>query len=254
MVISYCSKCGEPTSREVMFGDKMITLPLACKCQREERERLEEQIQRDRMALRNADIIRNGYLDNYYAELTFDIDDNPDSKPSQDMKRYAQKWEQMKEKNLGLLLMGGYGSGKTFYASAIANEVRRKGDFILIGTLSKLIQEINADFSRNRTAWETKISTYPLMVLDDLGMERDTDYNLEQMENIIDVRYRSRKPTIITTNLSPDEIKNIKGDIRKERAWSRIREMCVPYTITGIDRRKDTGNEKVALIKEMFNE
>lgn len=251
-MIKYCDKCGEPLTREVQFGDKIMTLPLACKCQRQERMELEAQMKKDREILRNADIIRNGYLDRYYAELTFDKDDSAESKASKDMKRYAQKWQQMKEKNIGLLLMGGYGSGKTYYASAIANEVRRLGESVLIGTLSKLIQELNENYGRNREDWEEKIQTYPIMVLDDLGVERETDYNLEQMENIIDLRYRANRPLIVTTNLSPDEIKDIKGDIRKERAWSRIREMCVPYVITGKDRRKDTGNEKIAVVREMF--
>jgi len=253
-VITYCTKCGEPLSREIPFGDRTISVPLVCKCKREEREEFERQDKINREMLRNADIIRNGYLDRYYAELTWDKDDSPDSKASKDLRRYVAKWERMKEENIGLLLIGSYGTGKTFYASCIANDIRRQGEFVLIGTLSKLIAEMNADYGRNRTEWEEKIMSYPLMVIDDFGIERETDYNFEQIENIIDLRYRSHRPTIVTTNLSPDEIKNIRGDIRKERAWSRIREMCTPYVITGKDRRKDTGNAKIERLKELFSE
>ena len=231
-----------------------MTLPLACKCQREEREQLEAQIKQERIAFRNSEIIRNGYLDKYYAELTFDKDDSPTDKASQDLRRYVSKWEEMKQRNIGLLLMGGYGSGKTFYASCIANEVRKMGDYVLIGSLSKLIQLMNKDFSKDRDEWEEKIQSYPLMVLDDIGTERDTDYNLEQMESIVDLRYRAKLPLIVTTNLSPDEIKNITGDIRKERTWSRIRGMCAPFGLTGKDRRKDAGNTKIAQLREMLNE
>ena len=140
-MVDKCPKCGEPKSREVQFGGNTITLPLACKCDRERQEELEREIAERRKAFRNGEIIRNGYLDTYYAELTFDIDDSPDSKASKDLKRYCEKWETMKEKNIGLLLMGSYGTGKTFYAYPGCaagrgfDELGEKG--VLCGTVSE---------------------------------------------------------------------------------------------------------------------
>lgn len=253
-MVNYCKTCGEPLSREVKFGDKIINLPLACKCQREEREQLEQQIARVKALLRNADIICEGYLEQYYLDMTFDKDDSTETKVSADMRRYVDKWDMVKENNLGLLLMGNYGTGKTFYASCIANAVRKKGEFVLIGTVSKLIRLMNDGFGKDRDEWESKIQSYPLMVLDDIGTERDTEYNYEQIENIIDLRYQAKKPLIVTTNLTTDAIKELasSNDIRKGRAWSRIRELCTTYVITGEDRRKTTAKEKRDAVKELF--
>jgi DNA replication protein DnaC len=251
MGVSVCPVCGEPTSRIVKFKDKEITLPLACRCAREAQAELDNQIRRDRIVFRNSEILRNGYLDRYYAELTFDKDDAPQSQESIDMKRYLSKWEQMKKKNIGLLLMGGYGTGKTFYASAIANGVRNLGDYVLIGTLNKLIHEMNDDYGSYKNEWEEKIKTYPLMVIDDLGVERDTDYSYEQIENVIDLRYRSKLPLIVTTNISKDDLKNL-NDTRKERVWSRLTEMCVPYAIKGADRRRNKAINKRADFNELM--
>ena len=253
MKIPNCPVCGEPTARLVKFGDGYMTLPLACKCKREEQAAFESEVKRNKEIFRNGEIIRNGYLDPYYAELTFEKDDSPDSKPSKDLRRYADKWEQMKEKNIGLLLMGSYGTGKTFYASAIANEVRRQGDYVLIGTLSKLIQSMNDDYGHDKAEWENKIKTYPLMVIDDLGVERDTDYSYEQIENIIDLRYRSHLPVIVTTNINVTDLANL-NDVRKERVWSRLREMCTAYTINGNDRRIAKGRAKQAEFRELMGE
>lgn len=249
--ITTCPVCGEPTARVITFGDNSFTLPLACKCARAKQKEFEEETERNRRMFRNDEIIRNGYLDPYYTELTFEKDDSPSSKPSVDLRRYVEKWEQMKEKNIGLLLMGSYGTGKTFYASAIANEVRKLGDYVLIGTLSKLIQSMNEDYGRDKADWEHKIKTYPLMVIDDLGVERDTDYSYEQIENIIDLRYRSHMPVIVTTNISKEDLQNL-NDVRKERVWSRLREMCTAYVISGEDRRRNKAREKQEAFKTLI--
>ena len=250
-MVNVCPICGEPKAREVQFGGNTVTLPLACKCDRERQAELENEIAERRKVFRNSEIIRNGYLDTYYSELTFDVDDSPKSKASIDLKRYCEKWEAMKQKNIGLLLMGSYGTGKTFYASCIANEVRKQGDYVLIGTLSKLMQEMNADYGHDKAEWENKIKTYPLMVIDDLGVERDTEYSYEQIENIIDLRYRSKLPVIVTTNISKNDLMNL-NDVRKERVWSRLREMCTAYVITGKDRRIEKGRLKQAEFAELI--
>lgn len=71
-----------------------------------------------------------------------------------------------------------------------------------------------------------------LVILDDLGAERNTDYALEIVYNVIDSRYRSRKPMIITTNLTLSEMQN-PPDIRYSRIYDRIFEVCYPVEFTG---------------------
>ena len=81
------------------------------------------------------------------------------------------------------------------------------------------------------------------MVLDDFGMERGTEYSIETVFNVIDARYNSKKPVIITTNLPLKTINN-PGDVAHKRSYDRISEMCVPVLFEGESLRKAIGEEK----------
>ena len=70
------------------------------------------------------------------------------------------------------------------------------------------------------------------MILDDFGMERGTEYGLEQIYAVIDGRYRSGKPLIATTNLTLQELKNPQ-DTAHARIYDRLLEMCVPVQFKG---------------------
>ena len=71
------------------------------------------------------------------------------------------------------------------------------------------------DVYKRQAGWNAKeiistINSNPLVVIDDLGTERNTDYALEQLFAVIDARSMSHKPTIITTNLSMQELTSAK--------------------------------------------
>lgn len=89
-----------------------------------------------------------------------------------------------------------------------------------------------------------------LLILDDFGMERQTDYAREQVFNIIDGRYRFHKPLIVTTNLSLSELKH-PNDIVEERIFDRILEMCVPVCFDGESLRQDKAKENLQMYKQL---
>ena len=96
-----------------------------------------------------------------------------------------------------------------------------------------------------------RLCGYPLLVIDDFGMERGTEYALEQIYNIIDSRYRSRKPLIVTTNLTLTELKNPQ-DTAHARIYDRLLELCTPIACTGPSMRKDIGQAKLNLLKTLL--
>ena len=74
---------------------------------------------------------------------------------------------------------------------------------------------------------------------------------LEQIYNIIDSRYRSRKPLIVTTNLTLTELKNPQ-DTAHARIYDRLLELCTPIACTGPSMRKDIGQAKLNLLKTLL--
>ena len=97
------------------------------------------------------------------------------------------------------------------------------------------VQAFRSD--EDEEAFIRKMNRAKLLVIDDLGAERSTDYALEKVYNIIDSRYRSKKPMILTTNLTLSQMQNT-GDIRYTRIYDRNFEVCYPIECKGEAWRK----------------
>lgn len=78
------------------------------------------------------------------------------------------------------------------------------------------------------------VKTCDLLVIDDLGTENVSEFTKEKMFNLIDTRYRANKPMLITTNLTPDEIREKLGS----RIADRIAGSCLEYEVKGESKRK----------------
>lgn len=83
-------------------------------------------------------------------------------------------------------------------------------------------------------------------------MERDTSYGLEQLYNVIDSRYRSKKPLIVTTNLTLQELQNPE-DTAHSRIYDRVLEMCVPIYFSGGSYRKETAQNKLEHLEKILD-
>ena len=91
-----------------------------------------------------------------------------------------------------------------------------------------------------------------MLILDDFGMERGTEYGLEQVYNVVDSRYRSQKPLIVTTNLTLEELQHPE-DTAHARIYDRLLEMCCPVFFTGENIRKSTAQGKMERLKGLMN-
>lgn len=93
----------------------------------------------------------------------------------------------------------------------------------------KVLQVIQ-DNTENETEFVNRLCAARLLIIDDLGTERNTDYALEKVYNVIDSRYRTGKPLILTTNLNLQDMQ-MTQDIRYQRIYDRIFEMCHPVMV-----------------------
>lgn len=235
----YCGKCH--TKKQVRLtlpSGQVVTPRCICKCEKGRIDK-EEQEQRDREKIMQIERYRSvGFADKELKRCRFSIDDNKNAEITNVAKNYVKKFDYMKKNGRGLLLYGGVGTGKTFIASCIANALIDECIPCMVTNISRIVNQLSGMFE-GKQAYIDSLSKYSLLVIDDFGMERSTDYVNEIVYNVIDTRYRSGLPLIVTTNLSDDDMKNTE-DLAKKRIYSRILEMCFPVSVGGTDRRKDT--------------
>lgn len=158
-------------------------------------------------------------------------------------KSYVSKWSDMLSQNIGLLLWGDIGTGKSYFAACIANALVEACVSVGMTNFSAILNDLFAVVD-NKNEYIDSLNRHSLLIIDDLGIERNTEYALEQVYNIIDARYKSNKPLIVTTNLSLTELKN-PIDTAHKRIYDRILEMCVPIRFAGENFRTDKAKTKL---------
>lgn len=235
--ILYCGHCNTPKQTVVqLFGRTMKPFCL-CKCETEKRDKEKAEWERQQQRIRIESMRRDGFPDAEMQKWTFANDDHKNPKISQIAHKYVENFDVMRKKGKGLLLFGSVGTGKTFISACIANALIDQGYSCMVTNFARLTNTIQGMFD-GKQDYLDRLNRFSLLVIDDLGSERDTEFMGEIVQNIIDGRSRAGLPLIITTNLSSEELKN-PSDIRRQRIYSRLFELCVPVEVKGVDRRRE---------------
>lgn len=108
-------------------------------------------------------------------------------------------------------------------------------------------------YSEDKNSFLDSLNRYKLLIIDDLGMERGTEYALEQVFSVIDARSKSGKPLIVTTNLTLSELQN-PPDLAHHRIYSRVLAMCTPILFTGGDMRREQAQKKLDAASKIFSQ
>jgi len=152
----------------------------------------------------------------------------------------------------GLIFMGPQGTGKTHLAVGIIKQlIRQRSVPCLFCTFPELLKEIQNSFNPISQASELALLSPVLetevLVLDELGAQKPSDWVRDQVAYVLNYRYNENKVTIITTNyLDREEGEGTRTDITDslaqritERIRSRLFEMCKTIRMDGIDYRKE---------------
>ena len=166
---------------------------------------------------------------------TFDRDDGKGNPQLvQAARLYAEQFPQHLRDGMGLLYYGGVGTGKTFLAACIANAVLDQGYKVKMTNFATVADEMWA--VEDKAAYIADLARYPLLILDDLGVERKSEYMQEVVYKIVNARYAAG-PVIVTTNLTPDELTKT-ADMGYQRTYDRLLEKCLPINVDGRSRRR----------------
>lgn len=236
--VRYCARCNKPLEIHRVVCGVTRALPVMCDCEKEEeRQKAEAKRLQD-----IADAKRKCFSGDYsrLSSATLAMVEMERPKEAALLRRYIRLFRDMYANQQGLLLYGPNGTGKSFMAAAVCNELIETGHDVKFATFSRIEQEIGAGSRADRKTYIDSLNEYALLVLDDLGAERRSEYMQELVFTIIDSRYSSGKPMIITTNLSLDDMKNPQT-AQQSRIYDRVLQVCYRVAVTGDSlRRKDT--------------
>lgn len=168
-----------------------------------------------------------------FARRTFDsFDASKDKSAYEKCLAYSDRYADT-ERN-SLLIVGSYGTGKTHLAAAIGNKLMDNGIPVLFDTFSGHLNKLKAEFNGGRSIYLEQMKSIDMLILDDIGKEKQTEWSRSIMFDVINYRYEHMLPIVMTTNLSNEILKEYFG----EAVWSRLCEMCSGVRTTGGDYRQ----------------
>ncbi len=251
--LRYCANCHTPKQTRLSIplpnGEYVVSVPCACQTKAEE-ERKKQMALSEHYQL--VDRLRSqGIRDRKIRDWKFANDDGT-TPLLEKAKKYVENFEEMRKNNVGLLLWGDVGTGKSFFAGCIANALIEKEISVCMTNFSYILADMtNLQIDKNQ--YIQNLNNKSLLIIDDFGMERNTSFALEQLYNVIDSRYTASKPIIITTNLTLLEIENTDVQTDYRRIYDRVLEMCVPIQFKGKSKREEKAEQKFNIAKKLLD-
>lgn len=253
----YCGVCGEKRQAVIDWmpdadgKPRKRIVPVLCKCEQQDYDEQKAKDRREQFMF-NLKSARDhfGIQPRNVDKQTFDNDDSASHPISRTCREYVEKWPDMRENNMGMLLYGNKGTGKSFYAACIVNALAERQVPTAMTTTALLMSIMQGTWDKASVI--DNLNRFSLLVLDDLGAERDTAYGSEIMYNVIDGRYRAKKPLIVTTNLDLADMAN-ETDIWRSRIYDRVLEMCpIAIKMEGVSRRSEIADERKQMARDFL--
>lgn len=243
-----CGTCRERKEMDITVPESLrpsgvMRVRRNCRCE-QERYEAQEKARREQDFQVRMDRLRRDGITDPALKYTFDQDDRRNPEVSDVCLKYVQNWDSMKADNIGILFYGDVGTGKSFLACCIANALLGRLVSVSVTNFPRILNTLQGSFDDERQKRIDRLQQYSLLVIDDLGVERDTAFSVEQVYNVIDTRARSGKPLIVTTNLSMKDLQS-PPSLAHSRIYDRVLEMCpIRLKLTGDSRRVGNANDR----------
>lgn len=242
-----CGKCHTKKQFRGVFLGMEKVVPSLCRCRAEELEKEREAEERKKTMRLAKELRRAGMPESDMQGWTFANSDNENPRLIQAAKNYVENFGELKRTGKGLLLYGDCGTGKTYAAACIVNALIDQGIPCLMTNFSRVLNTLWS--IEKKQEYIDAFNQYSLLVLDDLGAERQSEYVAEQVFNVIDGRYRAKLPLIVTTNLS---LREMTAPGANKRIYERLLERCHPVEVSGESRRRKKLKEEFSDMNKLL--
>jgi DNA replication protein DnaC len=163
--------------------------------------------------------------------------------------KYVNEFEEWEGESL--MFWGEPGNGKSHLATAVANELTTRGKRVVFISMPDLLEKIKATFNKNSVESEADImrglQMCDLLVIDDIGAEKVSDWVQEVIFRIVDGRYKKVKPIMATSNLEPKELAERIG----KRAYDRLIEISQPIKNEATSYRREKAKARMERFKDL---
>lgn len=239
----YCEKCGEPREKILNMRGREMKVHCICSCMEEENK---TEADRELQFIRERNR-RFCFVGKKLHESRFDNSDE-----NENLKigiNYVDNWKSFKREGKGLILYGPVGTGKSHLAACIANALIDEGERVAMRNFSTIA---NTLFSvEDKQSYIDNICNVGLLIIDDLGAERDSKYMYENVFNVIETRVNTGLPLIVTTNLTSEQLGKPAGEWEK-RIYDRVLGACHPVEIKGKSMRRKRLNEEFEATSQLL--
>lgn len=248
----YCGVCHRPKQHRIELGSFKRIVWCICQCDADRlQERKEKDDYEERMRyvqrLKMASCMPRDCMEASFSEYRVRKENE---KAFNIAKRYVERFGTMKQEAQGLLLYGPLGTGKSYTAACIANALMEQSVPVIMTSFVEILKDIQGRGSKEAEYMDA-LNAATMLIIDDLGAERDSAYAVEKVYSVIDRRVRSGKPMILTTNLKVQDMVGC-ADLSLRRIYDRIFEKCYPVEMLGTSFRLEEAARRQAQMKMLF--
>lgn len=244
----HCGKCGTPKQYrfpvEICGVPSVVGCVCACQSAKEKREKAMQQL--EAIIQRNKEISN---IPSHYLNANISTVENFDARKLG--VNYIRNFDKIGR--TGLLLYGDVGTGKTYLAACIANALLDKGRSVKWLTSMQIVERGCFYNESEYLNYADSITVPDLLIIDDLGAERGTEFAVERVHSLVDTRISSNKPMIVTTNIDISNMGNC-NDIKKKRTFDRILPATFSLAMKGTSYRMKQAQKSYSELKELLME